>query len=192
MGTFRRFCQILLTLLGLVAIIFAISLFYPIQYLTPFVQENILGNTYGQWAMLAGLALVALVVLGIFLQALVAPAKRHSLQVKTETGSLSFTKNSVEDTVIRAAKRVHGVKFPEAKVRFGKAAEDTKVKVTFQVDEVSDVIDLAGQVQNSVRDAVSMTLGIPVKDVNVKVNQIDRSAIVQANEAKQQAAPRVQ
>lgn len=192
MGTFRRFCQILLTLLGLIAIIFAISLFYPIQYLTPFVQENILGNTYGQWAMLAGLALVALVVLGIFLQALVAPAKRHSLQVKTETGSLSFTKNSVEDTVIRAAKRVHGVKFPEAKVRFGKAAEDTKVKVTFQVDEVSDVIDLAGQVQNSVRDAVSMTLGIPVKDVNVKVNQIDRSAIVQANEAKQQAAPRVQ
>ena len=45
MGGFRRFLQIILTLVGLVALLAAIALFYPIQYLTPFVKETVLGNT---------------------------------------------------------------------------------------------------------------------------------------------------
>lgn len=192
MGGFRRFLQIILTLVGLVALLAAIALFYPIQYLTPFVKETVLGNTYGQRAMLAGLAFVALVVLVVFLQAVMAPAKRDHLEVKTDAGVLSFTKHSVEDTAVRASQRVAGVRFPEAKVRFGKRPEDTKVKVVFQVEEATDVIDLASRVQERVRDTVAVSLGIPVEDVNVKVNQIDRSVIVAEKQAKQKAAPRVQ
>ena len=85
-----------------------------------------------------------------------------------------------------------GVKFPEAKVRFGKRPEDTKVRVVFQVDDAANVIDLASRVQERVRDTVAVSLGIPVADVNVKVNQIDRSVVVAENQAKQKAAPRVQ
>jgi uncharacterized membrane protein len=192
MGGFRRFLQIILTLVGLLAVLCAIALFYPIQYLTPFVQDTLLGNTYGQWAMLAGLAFVALVVLVVFLQAVVAPAKRHHLEVKTESGTLSFTKHSVEDTAVRASQRVSGVKFPDAKVHFGKRPEDTKVRVVFQVDEAANVIDLASQVQERVRDTVSASLGIPVEDVNVKVNQLDRSIVDADKQAKQKAVPRVQ
>lgn len=192
MGGFRRFLQIILTLVGLLALLCAIALFYPIQYLTPFVQDTILGNTYGQWAMLAGLAFVALVVLVVFLQAVVAPAKRDHLEVKTDAGVLSFTKHSVQDTAVRASQRVPGIKFPDAKVRFGKRPEDTKVNVVFQVDEAANVIDLANQVQERVRDTVSVSLGIPVEDVNVKVNQLDRSVVVAEKQARQKAAPRVQ
>lgn len=192
MGTFRRGIQIILTLVGLLTVLFAIALLYPIEYLSPFVRDVVLANTYGQWIMLGGLVFAALVVLVVFLQAVIAPAKRDHLEVKTETGVLSFTKRSVEDAAIRASQRVHDVKFPEAKVHFGKRPEDTKVKVTFQVDEAVDVIALANQVQERVRDTISVTLGIPVKDVNVKINQLDRSRLVTENQAKQKAAPRVQ
>ncbi|MGH2119070.1 alkaline shock response membrane anchor protein AmaP, partial [Aerococcus sp. L_32] len=70
--------------------------------------------------------------------------------------------------------------------------EDTKVKVVFQVDDAANVIDLASRVQERVRDTVAVSLGIPVADVNVKVNQIDRSVVVAEKQAKQKAVPRVQ
>ncbi|MGH2119064.1 alkaline shock response membrane anchor protein AmaP, partial [Aerococcus sp. L_32] len=70
--------------------------------------------------------------------------------------------------------------------------EDTKVRVVFQVDDAANVIGLASRVQERVRDTVAVSLGIPVTDVNVKVNQIDRSVVVAENQAKQKAAPRVQ
>src|SRR5699024_12251356 len=109
-GCFKKIFPNLINLVGLVALLAAIALFYPIQYLTPFVKETVLGNTYGQWAMLAGLAFVALVVLVVFLQAVVAPAKRDHLEVKTDAGVLSFTKNSFEDTAVRDSQRESGVK----------------------------------------------------------------------------------
>jgi uncharacterized membrane protein len=192
MGTFRRYFQILLTLVGLLALLFAIALFYPIQYLTPFVQDVVLANEYGRWAMLAALAFVALVILFVLLQALFAPGKRDNLLVKTETGELTFTKRSVEDTAIRSIQHLASVKFPTAKAKFGKSPEDTTIQVNFQVDEVADVINLANQVQSHIENAIETTMGVPVKDVDVKVTQLSQASIEAANQAKKAAAPRVQ
>jgi len=192
MGTFRRYLQILLTLVGFLALLFAIAIFYPIQYLTPFVQDVVLANEYGRWAMLGALAFVALVILFVLLQAVFAPGKRDNLLVKTEIGELTFTKRSVEDTAIRSIQHLPSVKFPTAKAKFGKSPEDTTVKVNFQVDEVADVINLANQVQSHVEHAIETTMGVPVKDVDVKVTQLSQASIEAANQAKKAAAPRVQ
>ena len=70
MGGFKRFFQVLFTLIFVIALFLTLSLFYEIPGVTDFVNNNILSVQLYRWIMAGILALIFLVALIMFFSAL--------------------------------------------------------------------------------------------------------------------------
>lgn len=190
MGVLRRFIQIIISIVMIVVLIGSISLFYPVPYVSAFVAQNIVGNYWPSIVTASILLLIIIFCIGAFLYASFAPAKLDELVIETEKGELSFTKSAIESTALSSIRYVSEAKNAQAKAVLIKSPENTQVRIKFDIDEGKNIIALGEQVQNSVQNAIETTLGIPVKAVQVEINQMD-SVLARANKLQTTNLPRV-
>lgn len=191
MSGLRRFIQIIFSIIAIFVLIGSISLFYPVPYVSAFVGQTIIGNYWPSIVIAAILLLISIVCLGAFLYALLAPAKLDELVIETEHGELSFTKNAIESAALRSIRHLSAAKNAQAKAILIKNPENTQIRIKFEIDTEKDIIALGKQVQNSVKNAIETTLGIPVKAVEVEIKQIE-PAFARVSRPQTTDLPRVQ
>lgn len=172
MGGFRRFIQIMIALIAIVTLVASISLFYPIPYLSTFMESNIINHFWPSVIVSSILLLIALLCLVVFLYACFAPAKLDELIIKTDFGELSIGHEAVEATAVRAIRHLPAVKNINAKAFFIKDPSNTRVRIKFDIDEAEDIIEIGKDIQTRVQIAVETTLGVTVKKIDVDVNQL--------------------
>ncbi|AMB99362.1 hypothetical protein AWM75_04855 [Aerococcus urinaehominis] len=191
MGGFRRFLQIVLSLLALVAVVLSVATFYPIPYISGFVSYLVVQQSYLNLVVAGILALLAILALVLFFQAIFAPSKHDELVIETDRGEMILQKQAVESTAIRAMRSMPQVKFPQAKAIFIKDPHHTKLNLEYSVEEGRDIVNLSQRIQERVADEVSNFLGVPIAKVNVSVKQVNRDDMRRVRQELTPTQPRV-
>lgn len=192
MGGFRRFLQIVLLLLFLVALVLAAGIFYPIPYLSQFVWTQVLVDWTMRLVLLVVLGLIALYAIFLFFRSCFARTSYSEVKIGGSRGDVNFSKQAVAAIAEQAVQVLPHLYEPEASVTFLKNAEETVVEVQAGVHDVSDVVQLAQVVQTQVIGGVKETLGVDIQQVNVHLTHMNPQNIHQSERFVRQKTSRVQ
>lgn len=187
MGGFKRFFQITFSLLFVVLLLIPIALLYPIPVLREWITAVILPVEIYRWIVAGGLALIVFFMLIMFFHAIFAPRTKDAIIKDNERGQIKITKKAIEATVLRVLDQYEAVKYPKVQSKLIKGAEDTQVFVSFDIEEASAVIDMAEKIQAHVINALEVTLGIPMKHVEVRMHEVRPSQNNEMAEAQRKS-----
>lgn len=135
------------------------------------------GPSYCQWAaILASLGLVALGVGWFAVRHSRTRARRRRIPVEpTSLGDISVSPRAVEQMARRLAMGVSGVK--KIKTRVERVSGGMAVRARLQVTDGCDLKRVIPRVRGRLGQAVSRLVGIPVKEVSLAVEGLDREAV---------------
>lgn len=173
MSLFRKYFQSILAFIILIALVFGIALFYFIPYLTPFVNTYILPNETLSMtvAIFIGIAVVYFVV--AFIYALFARAKNRILRLKNEQGEILIESETVEMVVLDAIHNISNAQNKKVNVKLGFKPEQTKVSVSFAIDQNQDAAAVSNEMQTRIKNRLEQYFGQPIQSVNVKAQPYD-------------------
>jgi len=165
MRALYKILLIIVSALCLVLSVCLLSAYLPIAYLSEGLLEYswIQQSLAGFCVFLCALFLIFLLV-GIFL-----PARRNTIIFTSGTGSLQFSRKTLESTVRYSFADVDGIVAAKVRVQFGRQPEKTKIHVRLAVDAVTDLVSLTQTVQQRIEAALQSSLGIAVKSIHVRV-----------------------
>lgn len=192
MGGFRRFLQLVLSPLSLVALLCAASLFYRVPELTEYVWTNLLVNHTLHLALFILILALFVYALCLFLSALFT--KRTYLHVKkpASCGDLVIAREAVMKLAEQAAMSLPQIYEPKADVIFYQEPSDMQVKLYAKVQGETPLIPLGSAVQSRIIQAIKDTLAIEMSQVDVKLSQADLQKMKHKTKGFVQKAPRVQ
>ncbi|MDK6233979.1 alkaline shock response membrane anchor protein AmaP [Aerococcus sanguinicola] len=191
MGGFRRFIQIVVTLIFILALVAAISLFYPIPYLSAFAISYLVGNWTLRLVVAVILGLLLVYCVFLFFRALFVASKHRRMVMDASRGDMNVSKQAIEATALSAVKHVGNIYYPDAKVTIYDKPEDTEIDIQVSVGEMDNVPMLGQLIQERVQAAVQRTLHLDVHRIDVKINQVSPAESRQAKHLTRPAQPRV-
>lgn len=188
MSGITRFLQIIFSIIFVLALGIALALFYPIPWLTPFVNDNIMGVELYRWIVAGILAVIALFDLILFCRALFMAKTKPVIVREMSQGKITITKSAIEATVMRVLDRYKEIKYPKVHTKIIKKPEDTQLFVSFDLEDGRDVLTMANNLQTEIINALEVTLGIPLRHVEVKIHEVKPTQSNEAMEANRHAA----
>lgn len=191
MSSIRRASQIILAVIAIIGLVSGLSLFYPIPYVSAFVEQNILAEFGLSISLAFALLLVFIYCLVLFIHACFAPAKLDEIVIDTEVGELSFAKEALESTALHSIRYLNGIKNIQSKALLIKSPINSQIRIKFEVNRLTNIIGVGKNVQTHVKNAVETMLGIPIKAVQVEVKQLKINNN-QKNGRQKNHRPRVQ
>lgn len=188
MGGFKRFFQVLFTLIFVIALFLTLSLFYEIPGVTDFVNNNILSVQLYRWIMAGILALIFLVALIMFFSVLFSAKTKGNIVKEQERGHIKLTKDSIEAVALRVLDQYKEVHYPKVRTKLVKQPKDTEVYVSFDVSDRKNVLDMAADIQAHIIDALEATLGLPINHVEVRMLEVRPTQTSEAMEKQRKAS----
>lgn len=110
---------------------------------------------------------ILLLVVGIYLLRQIPIKRDNPIILNTEDGELRITEEALKDIILNAISGILGISRPSADIK--QNAEGLSITVHCQMAEISNVYEVAGKIQDNVRQAVEQYTGIKVKEVKVLV-----------------------
>lgn len=184
MSGFRKFLQILLSLLIIVAILIVAATIYPIPYVSEFVARYVTAYQTGVYIVVSLLALALLYFAIAFIWALLAPAKSRTLKVNSEKGQVAIDHETVIQAIRRDILDVKQASNKRVDVKFGRNPEQTKVKVAYAIAEDQPVQTISDAIQRKAKQAAEAVLNTTIKEVKVTADTYNPDEL-QANANKQ-------
>lgn len=169
MGRIRRTIQLLISLAGAVATLFAISLFVEIPKLSLFVRHELLERKNLAMAIGILLGLVLLLLLIRFFQAIFARPRRSNLILNEDGGQISVSSEALVGLARSAIEKVNGVRAGRIDARFYREPEETEIDAEVLVDKMTDLVRMGEEIQSALHQAVSTMLGVDVKKIKVQL-----------------------
>ncbi|MCZ0717989.1 alkaline shock response membrane anchor protein AmaP [Aerococcus kribbianus] len=188
MSGFNRFCQILFGLIFILTLVLTISVFYPIPWVSDLLVNYVLPVELYRWIVAGILAVILLLAVVMFFSAVFAAKTKSAIIQESDNGKIKLTKNALESTALRVLDQYDEVKYPKVNSKLIKKPEDTKLYVSFEMTDGHDVLDMAADIQTHIINAVELTLGVPLKHVEVKMQEVRPSQSNEQMEANRKAA----
>lgn len=165
---------ILLSIIGLIFSIVIVMLYFNIISATEIsnmLMSISVGNV-GIVMLVISLIIILLAIKCLFFGSKVKKDKSDGILLENANGKLLITKETLENLVSGVSKNIIGTESITSKVILDKE-NNLSVLITITIDQDANIKDLSNLLQTTIKDAIKQTADLDVKEVNVKVKNIN-------------------
>ncbi|GAK06226.1 hypothetical protein JCM19037_4806 [Geomicrobium sp. JCM 19037] len=130
------------------------------------------------WVLIGILAFMALVSFILFVASFrtgesSSPRSRGNLDVRTPTGTLSISKQTIDSTIYRIVKSFEGIRTVQVKSFIDSEEEKIDIEISYAVFGKEPVQQMADRIQRTVKEDVEQFLEVAVDNIKVNVKEPD-------------------
>ena len=170
----EKVALILLSIIGLIFSIVMVMLYFNIISATEIsnmLMSISVGNV-GIVMLVISLIIILLAIKCLFFGSKVKKDKSDGILLENANGKLLITKETLENLVSGVSKNIIGTESITSKVILDKE-NNLSVLITITIDQDANIKDLSNLLQTTIKDAIKQTADLDVKEVNVKVKNIN-------------------
>lgn len=170
----EKVALILLSIIGLIFSIVMVMLYFNIISATEIsnmLMSISVGNV-GIVMLVISLIIILLAIKCLFFGSKVKKDKSDGILLENANGKLLITKETLENLVSGVSKNIIGTESITSKVILDKE-NNLSVLITITIDQDANIKDLSNLLQTTIKDAIKQTADLEVKEVNVKVKNIN-------------------
>lgn len=170
----EKVALILLSIIGLIFSIVIVMLYFNIISATEIsnmLMSISVGNV-GIVMLVISLIIILLAIKCLFFGSKVKKDKSDGILLENANGKLLITKETLENLVSGVSKNIIGTESITSKVILDKE-NNLSVLITITIDQDANIKDLSNLLQTTIKDAIKQTADLEVKEVNVKVKNIN-------------------
>ena len=170
----EKVALILLSIIGLIFSIVMVMLYFNIISATEIsnmLMSISVGNV-GIVMLVISLIIILLAIKCLFFGSKVKKDKSDGILLENANGKLIITKETLENLVSGVSKNIIGTESITSKVILDKE-NNLSVLITITIDQDANIKDLSNLLQTTIKDAIKQTADLDVKEVNVKVKNIN-------------------
>lgn len=170
----EKVALILLSIIGLVFSLVMVMLYFNIIgaiEISNMLMSMSAGNV-GIVMLVISLIIILLAIKCLFFGSKVKKDKSDGILLENANGKLLITKETLENLVSGVSKTVLGTESITSKVILDKE-NNLSVLITITIDQDANIKDLSNLLQTTIKDAIKQTADLDVKEVNVKVKNIN-------------------
>ncbi len=170
----EKVALILLSIIGLIFSIVIVMLYFNIISATEIsnmLMSISVGNV-GIVMLVISLIIILLAIKCLFFGSKVKKDKSDGILLENANGKLLITKETLENLVSGVSKNIIGTESITSKVILDKE-NNLSVLITITIDQDANIKDLSNLLQTTIKDAIKQTADLDVKEVNVKVKNIN-------------------
>lgn len=170
----EKVALILLSIIGLIFSLVMVMLYFNIISATEISNMLIsisVGNV-GIVMLVISLIIILLAIKCLFFGSKVKKDKSDGILLENANGKLLITKETLENLVSGVSKNIIGTESITSKVILDKE-NNLSVLITITIDQDANIKDLSNLLQTTIKDAIKQTADLDVKEVNVKVKNIN-------------------
>lgn len=170
----EKVALILLSIIGLIFSLVMVMLYFNIISATEIsnmLMSISVGNV-GIVMLVISLIIILLAIKCLFFGSKVKKDKSDGILLENANGKLLITKETLENLVSGVSKNIIGTESITSKVILDKE-NNLSVLITITIDQDANIKDLSNLLQTTIKDAIKQTADLDVKEVNVKVKNIN-------------------
>ncbi len=170
----EKVALILLSIIGLIFSLVMVMLYFNIISATEIsnmLMSISVGNV-GIVMLVISLIIILLAIKCLFFGSKVKKDKSDGILLENANGKLLITKETLENLVSGVSKNIIGTESITSKVILDKE-NNLSVLITITIDQDANIKDLSNLLQTTIKDAIKQTADLEVKEVNVKVKNIN-------------------
>lgn len=170
----EKVALILLSIIGLIFSLVMVMLYFNIISATEIsnmLMSISVGNV-GIVMLVISLIIILLAIKCLFFGSKVKKDKSDGILLENANGKLLITKETLENLVSGVSKTIIGTESITSKVILDKE-NNLSVLITITIDQDANIKDLSNLLQTTIKDAIKQTADLDVKEVNVKVKNIN-------------------
>jgi len=154
---------------GLIISLWILSWCTSIPYLSDTAHTFLSSYPWLSYVAAAFCIVLCVVFLLLLLTAILIPSRRTDLTFAQDRGLLQFSKQTIESTARYSFADIEGIVLSKVRTRIGRQPEKTRIYVKLAVSDSSKLMDLTQSVQQRIETALSNSLGITIKAIDIKV-----------------------
>lgn len=170
----EKVALILLSIIGLIFSLVMVMLYFNIisaREISNMLMSISVGNV-GIVMLVISLIIILLAIKCLFFGSKVKKDKSDGILLENANGKLLITKETLENLVSGVSKTIIGTESITSKVILDKE-NNLSVLITITIDQDANIKDLSNLLQTTIKDAIKQTADLDVKEVNVKVKNIN-------------------
>ena len=137
----------------------------------------IIGNVYAfRTALIVSTICILLAIKGIFFKSKKEELGKDGIVLENSSGKLVISKESLENLVASVSKEIPGADVLSSKTVLDKE-KNLKIFVVTTVSKDMMLKDVSTELQNKIKEAMKRTADLDVKEVNIKVKNINSKKV---------------
>lgn len=160
----------LLSLLGILQVLWFIALIYPLGIFRQFAKLTFLPTVWVQNIGLGLGVLVGLTFLYLLLLAIFSPSRHHQLAIKTDQGELAFSRKAIDHTIAQAIVEHHAVTGVNVDTQLLGHKQQVKAQIEATATDNQHLDELGVAIKTTVKTVLTQTFNLPIKQIDVQLD----------------------
>lgn len=164
----------ILSIIGLIVAILIILLYLNIIAAST-VSNMLMSMTEGSiglTSLIVSLIIIVLSIKCLFFGSKVKRDRSDGVLLENDNGKLLITRETLENLVSSASKNIEGTESISSRIVLDKD-NNLSVLITITISQDTNIKNLSNSLQTTIKDAIKQTADLDVKEVNVKVKNIN-------------------
>ena len=164
----------ILSIIGLIVAILIILLYLNIIAAST-VSNMLMSMTEGSiglTSLIVSLIIIFLSIKCLFFGSKVKRDRSDGVLLENDNGKLLITRETLENLVSSASKNIEGTESISSRIVLDKD-NNLSVLITITISQDTNIKNLSNSLQTTIKDAIKQTADLDVKEVNVKVKNIN-------------------